>query len=134
MQVRVEQRRQQVVRRVMAWKSPVKCRLILSTGSSDALPPPVAPPFMPNTGPSDGSRSAATALWPSLTSPCVRPMVLTVLPSPLVVGVMAVTRISLPRRVGKPLERLEADLGDVAAVGFEQVVGQTEAGSDVGNG
>ena len=86
---------------VMAWKSPLKCRLILSTGYSEALPPPVAPPFWPNTGPSDGSRSAATALLPIAASPWVRPMVLTVLPSPLVVGVMAVMRTSRPRRAGK---------------------------------
>ena len=86
---------------VIAWKSPLKWRLILSTGASEAFPPPVAPPFCPKTGPSEGSRSAATALCPRLTSPWVKPMVLTVLPSPLVVGVIAVTRISLPRRVGK---------------------------------
>ena len=82
---------------VMAWKSPVKWRLIRSIGSSDALPPPVAPPFMPKTGPSEGSRSAATAVCPSLIRPWVRPIVLTVFPSPLVVGVIAVTRMSLPR-------------------------------------
>ncbi len=82
---------------VMAWKSPLKCRLILSSGASDARPPPVAPPFCPKTGPSEGSRNAATAVNPRRTRPWVSPMVVTVLPSPPVVGVMAVTSTSFPR-------------------------------------
>ena len=118
----------------MAWKSPLKWRLILSSGASDALPPPVAPPFCPNTGPSDGSRSAATALWPRLTSPCVSPMVVTVLPSPLVVGVMAVMSTSLPAAVWEAIEKLEPDLGGVPSVRFEQVFGNAEALSDSSNG
>ena len=35
---------------------------------------------------------------------------------------------------GKAIERLEADLGGVSAVGFEQIVRQTEAGSDFRDG
>ena len=35
----------------MAWKSPVKCRLISSIGTTCAYPPPAAPPFTPKTGP-----------------------------------------------------------------------------------
>ena len=58
----------------------------------------------------------------------------TVLPSPLVVGVIAVTRMRRPRRVGKALEGLEPDLGGVAAVGFEEVLGEPEAVGDVGDG
>ncbi len=38
------------------------------------------------------------ALLPIFSSPCTRPMEVTVLPSPEAVGVVAVTRISLPRR------------------------------------
>ena len=67
---------------VMAWKSPVKCRLISSDGSNVALPPPVAPPFIPKTGPSDGSRVHERAFFPMLKSVCARPTVTVVLPSP----------------------------------------------------
>ena len=49
---------------VMAWKSPVKCRLRSSIGTACAYPPPAAPPFMPKHGPSDGSLNAAIALTP----------------------------------------------------------------------
>ena len=83
---------------VMAWKSPVKCRLIFSMGSTWAYPPPAAPPFMPKYGPSDGSRSATTALRPMRLSPSARPMDTVVLPMPARVGVMAVTSISRLRR------------------------------------
>ncbi len=65
-------------------------------GTTWAYPPPAAPPFSPNTGPSEGSRRATTAFLPSRRSPSARPMVVVVLPSPAGVGVMAVTRISLP--------------------------------------
>ena len=47
---------------VMAWMSPVKCRLMSSAGTSVAAPPPVPPPFTPNTGPSEGSRRARRAV------------------------------------------------------------------------
>ena len=40
---------------VRACISPVKCKLISSLGTTKALPPPVAPPLMPKTGPNDGS-------------------------------------------------------------------------------
>ena len=50
----------------------------------------------PNTGPSDGSRSAATAFFPLRRSASVRPMEVVVLPSPAGVGVTAVTRMSFP--------------------------------------
>jgi len=83
---------------VIAWKSPWKCRLIFSAGSICERPPPAAPPFMPNTGPSDGSREVMIAVLPIFSRPCTRPMEVTVLPSPEAVGDVAVTRISLPRR------------------------------------
>ena len=41
---------------VTACKSPVKCRFISSMGSTCEYPPPAAPPFIPNTGPIEGSR------------------------------------------------------------------------------
>ena len=40
---------------VRACMSPVKCKLISSLGTTRALPPPVAPPLIPKTGPRDGS-------------------------------------------------------------------------------
>src|SRR5262245_17409993 len=43
---------------VTAWRSPVKWRLMRAEGSSFDWPPPVPPPFWPNTGPREGSRSA----------------------------------------------------------------------------
>ena len=68
---------------------------MFSMGSTCEYPPPAAPPFMPKQGPSEGSRSATTAFLPILFSPSVRPMDTVVLPMPALVGVMAVTRISL---------------------------------------
>ena len=56
-----------------------------------------APPFMPKHGPSDGSRTQMAAFLPIRFSPSPRPTVVVVLPSPAGVGVIAVTRISLPR-------------------------------------
>ena len=103
---------------VMAWKSPVKCRLMSPAGTTIDLPPPVAPPFRPNVGPSDGSRRASATLSPFNAMPCARPIEIVVLPSPAEVGVSAVTRMTLPglRRAPAGRARLEADLGLVVAV------------------
>ena len=79
----------------MAAKSPVKCRLMSSMGSTWECPPPVAPPLMPNTGPRDGSRSTTVVFLPILFKPSVRPMETVVFPSPAGVGEMADTNISL---------------------------------------
>jgi len=49
---------------------------------------------MPNTGPMDGSRSAAMVAFPNLARAWASPMETVVLPSPAGVGVMAETRIS----------------------------------------
>jgi len=51
---------------------------------------------MPNTGPSEGSRSAMTARLPIRLSASPSPTVVVVLPSPAGVGLMAVTSTSLP--------------------------------------
>ena len=51
---------------------------------------------MPNTGPSEGSRRQMTAFLPMRLSASPRPTVVVVLPSPAGVGLIAVTRISLP--------------------------------------
>ncbi len=50
----------------------------------------------PNTGPSDGSRMAISAFSPMWLNAWPRPTVVTVLPSPIGVGVIPVTRMSLP--------------------------------------
>ena len=81
---------------VIAWKSPVKWRLISSIGATCAWPPPVAPPFCPKHGPSDGSRRHSTARRPESVSASASPIEVVVLPSPAGVGLIAVTRISLP--------------------------------------
>ena len=81
---------------VMACISPVKCKFISSIGSAWEYPPPVAPPFMPKTGPSEGSLRAITAFLLSLLSAWPNPIVTVVLPSPAGVGFIAVTRISFP--------------------------------------
>ena len=80
----------------MALQSPVKWRLMSSIGTTWAMPPPAAPPVMPNTGPRLGSRRQRTAFLPIWLSASPRPTVVVVLPSPAGVGLIAVTRISLP--------------------------------------
>jgi len=78
-----------------AEKSPVKCRLISSIGTTCEFPPPAAPPLMPKTGPNEGSRSTTVVCFPILFIPSVNPIETVVFPSPAGVGVIAVTRISL---------------------------------------
>ena len=86
--------------------SPVKWRLMSSIGSTWDMPPPAAPPLMPNTGPSEGSRTQMMLFLPSRASDWPRPTVVRVLPSPSGVGVMAVTRMSFPS--GSSLRRSSA--------------------------
>src|SRR5687767_4478615 len=78
------------------WKSPLKWRLMSSIGSIIALPPPVPPPLTPNTGPIDGSRRQSITFLSMRPSPCVSATLVVVLPSPALVGVIAVTMTSLP--------------------------------------
>ena len=78
----------------IAWMSPVKCRFRSSIGTTWAYPPPAAPPLMPNTGPSDGSRRQSTGRFPILPRPWVSETEVVVLPSPALVGVIAVTQTS----------------------------------------
>src|SRR5438034_977002 len=65
-----------------AWMSPVKWRLISSIGRTWARPPPVAPPFVPKTGPRDGSRTATIPFVPRRFRAWPRPTVVRVFPSP----------------------------------------------------
>ncbi len=57
---------------------------------------PGAMTFIPKHGPSDGSRKHTTAFLPIRFKPSFKPTEVVVLPSPAGVGVIAVTRISLP--------------------------------------
>lgn len=81
---------------VIACISPVKCKLISSIGATCDIPPPVAPPFIPNTGPSDGSLNASIAFFPILFNASAIAIDTVVFPSPNGVGFMAVTKISFP--------------------------------------
>ncbi len=80
----------------IACKSPVKWRLIFSLGIICAKPPPVAPPFIPKTGPKEGSLKQPIVLFPIRFNPSVNPIEIVVLPSPNGVGVIALTKTSLP--------------------------------------
>ncbi len=51
---------------------------------------------MPSTGPSEGSLNARTTFLSIPFKPSVKPMEMVVLPSPAGVGVIALTKISLP--------------------------------------
>ena len=57
---------------------------------------PVAPPFIPNSGPMDGSLSARATRLPMRAKPWASPIETVVLPSPAGVGVIAETRMSWP--------------------------------------
>ena len=81
---------------VIACISPVKCRFISSIGAIWTFPPPVAPPFIPKTGPKDGSLSANIAFLFILFSPSAIAIDTVVFPSPNGVGFIAVTSISFP--------------------------------------
>ena len=81
---------------VIAWKSPLKCKFISSIGCIWLYPPPVAPPFIPKTGPSDGSRKAKQTLSPLSANASARPIETVVLPLPAFVGLIAVTKTSFP--------------------------------------
>src|ERR1700722_7627541 len=65
-------------------------------GTIWAWPPPVAPPFMPKLGPSEGSRRQIIVFLPIRLSASPKPTVVVVLPSPAGVGLIAVTRMSFP--------------------------------------
>ena len=80
---------------VKACRSPVKCRLMSSIGTTWLYPPPVAPPLIPKTGPMDGSRIAMMVWWLSLLSASPNPTNTVDFPSPAGVGLIDVTNTSL---------------------------------------
>ena len=79
----------------IAWTSPVRWRLKSSIGMIWLLPPPAAPPLIPNTGPRLGWRMQTAAFRPIRWRPWASPNVVVLLPSPSGVGVMAVTSMYL---------------------------------------
>src|ERR687896_890536 len=79
----------------MAWMSPVKWRFRSSIGTTWASPPPAAPPLMPNTGPSEGSRRQSSGSLPIAPRPWVSDTAVVVLPSPALVGVTPATQTIL---------------------------------------
>ena len=76
--------------------SPVKCKFISSIGATWACPPPVAPPFIPNTGPNDGSLNANIDFFPIFLNPSAIAIDIVVFPSPKGVGLIAVTNTNFP--------------------------------------
>ncbi len=98
---------------VTACRSPVKCRLISSMGTTWEYPPPAAPPFTPMLGPNDGSRSAMAVFLPSFARAWPKPTVVVVFPSPAAVGLMAVIKMRWPS--GLSAKRL-ATAGDTLAL------------------
>ena len=81
---------------VIACISPLKCKFISSIGATCEYPPPVAPPFMPNTGPKEGSLSARIDFLPIFLKPSASPIAIVVFPSPKGVGLIEVTKINFP--------------------------------------
>ena len=94
----------------IAWKSPVKCRLMSVIGMTCAYPPPAAPPFIPKQGPRLGSRRQMIACLPMRFSASPSPTVVVVLPSPAGVGETAVTRMSLPSSPRAPVSANERSI------------------------
>ena len=74
----------------------MKCKFISTIGATCALPPPVAPPFIPNTGPKDGSLNVSIEFFPIFLNPSAIAIETVVFPSPKGVGLIAVTKISFP--------------------------------------
>ena len=76
--------------------SPVKCKFISSIGAICDIPPPVAPPFIPKTGPNDGSLNANIDFFPNFDKASAIDIDTVVFPSPKGVGLMAVTNTNFP--------------------------------------
>ena len=76
----------------------------------EAKPPPVAPPLRPKTGPIEGSLKASIALTPILAKPSVKAIDIVVFPSPVLVGVMAVTKTSFPSFLSLSSSKIERSI------------------------
>ena len=65
-------------------------------GTICAKPPPAAPPFIPNTGPKEGSLKQMIVFLPIRFKASPKPTLVVVFPSPAGVGLIAVTKINFP--------------------------------------
>ena len=63
---------------------------------------------MPNTGPIEGSRMASATFFPRTPNPCVSETEVVVLPSPALVGVIAVVITSFPSEASRRRSRIES--------------------------
>ena len=113
-QVRVDQGGQQIMRGGDRMKVAVEVQVDLARRVRPAsVLHPAAPPFIPNTGPREGSREQTNRAFadrsPALAQARWRSRFCLLQHT---VGVVAVTRISLPPRLNRPsFEQLEAQLG-----------------------
>ena len=80
---------------VMASKSPVNPMHSSSAGRSIDLPDPIQAPFIPKIGPNDPCLKQAIVFFPNLFNAIESPIEVSVLPSPDLVGVIAVTNMTL---------------------------------------
>ncbi len=95
-------------------------------GITCARPPPVAPPFRPNTGPSAGSRRQMIAFLPMAFSASPRPIVVVVFPSPAGVGRYGGHQDQLAARtLGQAIEIVQRNLRFVFAETLEGFAGNT---------
>ena len=94
---------------VIAWKSPVKCRLSSSIGTTCAYPPPAAPPLIPKAR-QLRITSHLNERMPSFPNASPSPTVIVVFPSPAGVGLMAVTRINFPSSLSLTLLMYSSDI------------------------
>ena len=78
------------------------------------------PPLTPKIGPIDGSRRHSITFLLSLPSPIVSATLVVVLPSPALVGVIAVTITSLPFEPAlQPVQQRQRHLAAILARGLE---------------
>ena len=81
----------------IAWMSPVKWRFRSSIGTTCVIPPPAAPPLMPNTGPEGGlAQTQQRVLADVARAPASAPTAVVVFPSPAFVGVTPATQTIFP--------------------------------------
>ena len=116
----------------IAWMSPVKWRLRSSIGTTCVIPPPAAPPLIPNTGPSDGSRRHATGRLPICAEPLreADERRRLALARPRRRHARHADQLAV-RAVGEPLGHRQVDLRLVPAVRLELLALEAEAARDL---